>query len=66
MPSLTDVQAADVQAAAYASDAAGLVRLDITTPARGRYVLIWFTKLAPDTSGTYQASVYNVSLEGSL
>ncbi len=56
----------DLRVVAYASDAAGHVRLHITTPTRGRYVLIWFTKLPPDTFGTYQASVYNVSLEGSV
>jgi hypothetical protein len=42
------------------------VSLDLTNPARGRYVLIWFTRLPPAdaSSGTFQASVSNVSLEG--
>jgi hypothetical protein len=56
----------DLHPVAYASDAGGLVSLDLTNPARGRYVLIWFTQLPPAdaSSGTFQASVYNVSLEG--
>ena len=51
---------------AEASDAGGQVSLDLATPARGRFVLIWFTQLPPADapSGTFQASVYNVSLEG--
>ena len=53
-------------AVAQAADAGGQVSLHLTTPARGRYVLIWFTQLPPAdaSSGTFQASVYNVSLEG--
>jgi O-antigen/teichoic acid export membrane protein len=56
----------DLHPVAYASDAGGLVSLDLTNPARGRYVLIWFTQLPPadPSSGTFQASVYNVSLDG--
>jgi hypothetical protein len=33
-------------------------------PAHGRYLLIWFTVLPPDSFGTFQASVYNVRVEG--
>ena len=29
-----------------------------------RYVLVWFTQLPPDSTGTYQADVYNVSVSG--
>jgi hypothetical protein len=36
----------------------------LATPAHGRYVLIWFTRLPPDPAGTFQASVYNLRLEG--
>jgi hypothetical protein len=56
----------DLHPVAYASDAGGQVSLDLTNPARGRYVLIWFTRLPPAdaSSGTFQASVSNVSLEG--
>jgi hypothetical protein len=50
---------------AHAADAGGQVALHLTSPAHGRYILIWFTQLPPDGStGTYQADVYNISLEG--
>ena len=54
----------DLHSVARASDAGGQVSLRLIEPARGRYVLIWFTQLSPAASGTFQASVYNVSLEG--
>lgn len=55
---------ADLRPAAYAVNAGGVVRLRPTTPARGRYVLIWFTSLPPDPAGTFHVSVYNLRLEG--
>ncbi len=55
---------ADLHPVAYVSDAGGQVSLHLTRPASGRYVLIWLTQLPPDTSGTFEASIYNVSLEG--
>jgi len=55
---------ADMPSVARAADTGGVVRLRLTTPAHGRYVLIWFTRLPADPSGTFQANVYNVSLEG--
>ncbi len=54
----------DLHSVARAADAGGQVSLRLIEPARGRYVLIWFTQLSPAASGTFQASVYNVSLEG--
>ena len=54
----------DLPPIAQVSGAGGPVSLQLTRPARGRYVLIWFTRLPPDPSGAFQASVYNVSLEG--
>jgi hypothetical protein len=54
----------DLRTVARASGAGDAVRLQLTTPARGRYVLIWFTSLPPDTAGTFQVSVYNVQLTG--
>lgn len=54
----------DLPPVAQVSDAGGQVSLHLTSPARGRYVLIWFTQLPPAVSSTFQASVYNVSLEG--
>lgn len=49
---------------ARASGASGATSLRPATPARGRYVIIWFTRLPPDASGTFQASVRGVRLEG--
>ena len=57
---------ADTHPVTRVTGAGGQVDIQLTTPARGaRYVLIWFTKLPPDASGTFQATVYNVSLRGS-
>ena len=49
---------------ASASGASGSVRMPLARPVRARYVLIWFTRLPPDTSGTYQASVAKIALQG--
>jgi cytoskeletal protein RodZ len=50
--------------AARAAGAAGVLRLRFSRPARGRYVLLWFTRLPADPAGTFQASVYNIKLTG--
>jgi hypothetical protein len=55
---------ADLRPVAQATGVSGTVRLRLGTPAQGRYVLIWFTRLPPDPAGTFRASVHNVSLEG--
>jgi len=55
---------AGLRPAARASGAGGVVGLHLTSPARGRYVLVWFTRLPTDTSGTFQAQVSNVALQG--
>ncbi len=55
---------ADLPPVAQAASMSGVVHLRLTTPAHGRYVLIWFTSLPPDPAGTFQASVYDVRLEG--
>jgi hypothetical protein len=49
---------------AHASGAGGVVRLRLASPARGRYVLVWFTRLPTDSSGTFRASVHGVALQG--
>jgi hypothetical protein len=38
--------------------------LSLTAPAHARYLLIWFTKLPPDSAGTYQASIYAITVRG--
>jgi cytoskeletal protein RodZ len=55
---------ADLRQVAGSSGAAGLVHVSLSAPAHARYLLIWFTKLPPDPSGTYQVSVYNISVQG--
>ena len=55
---------AKLRPVARVTGAGGNVRLRLTIPAHARYLLIWFTKLPPDTSGTFQADVYNVKVEG--
>lgn len=55
---------ARLRTVAHADGAGGQVNLRLAAPARGRYVLIWFTQLPPDGSGSFEASVYNVRLEG--
>ena len=50
--------------AARAAGAAGVLRLRFSSPAHGRYVLLWFTRLPADPAGTFQASVYNIKLTG--
>ena len=54
----------DLPAVARETGAGGQVRLRLTAPAHGRYVLVWFTKLPPDASGTFQASVASIRLRG--
>jgi cytoskeletal protein RodZ len=55
---------ADLTTVASATNAGGTVPLTPATPASGRYLLIWFTQLPPDSAGTYQAYVYNVTVQG--
>jgi len=55
---------AELPVAATAPDVGGTVQLRLNTPAHGRYVLIWFTQLQPDSPGKYQVSVYGVSVYG--
>ena len=46
------------------SDAGGTVQLQPNAPVHVRYVLIWFTNLPPTPAGTYQASIYQVVIQG--
>jgi hypothetical protein len=54
----------DLPSVASAWGAGGAVQLTATTPAKGRYVLIWFTRLPPDGQGHYQVRVYNATVDG--
>ena len=55
---------AALRSVASETDVGGVVRIRLSAPARGRYVLIWFTGLPADGSGTFQANVYNLVLRG--
>jgi len=55
---------ADLPPVAQRANAGGVVRLRLTNPARGRYVLLWFTSLPADSAGTFQVRVYNLRLAG--
>jgi hypothetical protein len=47
-----------------ANNASRTLNLGLARPESVRYLLIWFTLLPQDSSGTYQASVYNVAVNG--
>ena len=55
---------AELSVAAGATDVGGTVQLPVTTPASGRYVLIWFTQLPVESAGKYQVSVYGATVYG--
>jgi hypothetical protein len=55
---------ADLQVVARAQLPGGEFTLPVSAPVNARYLLIWFTRLPPDTSGTYQASVSDIRLSG--
>jgi len=38
--------------------------LPLASPAKGRYVLLWFTRLPPDDAGTYELFVHQVAIKG--
>jgi hypothetical protein len=55
---------ASLRPVARASGAGGVVRLRVARPVRGRYLLLWFTRLPPGPTGNFQASVYQLVLTG--
>jgi transcriptional regulator with XRE-family HTH domain len=55
---------ADLSPVAIATDANGAMGVRLTARVQARYVLLWFTALPPSGSGTYQVSVYNISVLG--
>jgi hypothetical protein len=50
---------------ARATGAGGTHTFPVTSTATGRYVLIWFTRLPPNSAGQYEADVYSVTVKGS-
>jgi hypothetical protein len=55
---------AGLPVAARSAGPGGVIRLPLASPARGRYVLVWFTQLPRDAAGTFQARVFNVVVRG--
>ncbi len=55
---------ADLQPVARAAEAGGLVTMRPARPAKARYLLLWFTRLPPDSSGTFEAIIYDLRLHG--
>jgi cytoskeletal protein RodZ len=49
---------------AHSAGPGAVVRLRLASPARGRYVLVWLTRLPPDPAGTYKAEIYGISVKG--
>ena len=50
---------------ATARDVGGTYTFECTSAARGRYVLIWFTKLPPAGSDKFEAEIFNIVVRGS-
>jgi hypothetical protein len=49
---------------ASAGDVAGTHTFRAARPAKGRYVLIWFTKLPPAGDGQFAAEIFAVTVRG--
>jgi hypothetical protein len=54
----------DLSTAASATNVGGTVKLQVTSPVSGRYVLVWFTRLPPNSQGKYQIDVYSATVYG--
>ena len=54
----------ELSTATSATEVGGTVKLQMSSPVSGRYVLVWFTKLPPDSQGTYQIDVYSAKVYG--
>jgi cytoskeletal protein RodZ len=55
---------ANLHTVATSNGADGTVQISLTSPTQARYLLIWFTKLPLDNAGTYQASIYSITVRG--
>jgi len=54
----------DFKVAATVTDAGGVVRVTLHHQASARYLLVWFTLLAPDGAGHFAESVSRVLVTG--
>jgi len=55
---------AGLHVARTATAASDLLTIRLPRPVAARYVLLWFTMLPPDGTGTYQVSVHQVTVDG--
>ena len=55
---------ADLHVVATAQNPGGTLNVPVASPVPGRYLLIWFTSLPPDSTGTYQVRVSHVQVSG--
>jgi hypothetical protein len=55
----------DLSTVASRFNVGGTISLKPSMPVSARYLLIWFTRLPPDSSGTFQISVYSATVTGS-
>ena len=55
---------AKIRSVADAGNVRGVATVRPARPAYGQYVLIWFTKLPPESPGNFQVIVYSISVKG--
>ena len=55
---------ADMPRVARSAGPGGVIRMTLARPAKGRYLLVWFTRLPPDPAGTYKAEIYGIGVKG--
>jgi cytoskeletal protein RodZ len=57
-------QLADLRPVARSASPGGMVYLKVGSRPRGRYVLVWFTRLPPNAAGNFQVAVHGVRVRG--
>ena len=61
---LTPATLSTFRTVARADDIGGTYTFTAGHPARGRYLLVWFTKLPPAGSGRFAAKIFNIVVRG--
>jgi putative peptide zinc metalloprotease protein len=61
---LTTATLSTFRTVARADDIGGTYTFTARHPARGRYLLVWFTKLPPAGSGRFAAKIFNIVVRG--
>jgi hypothetical protein len=55
---------ADLHVVGTAHNPGGTLTIQMAPPVTARYLLVWFTSLPPDSTGTYQATISSVKVSG--